>query len=225
MITLKNKKIKLMNEDSKMESDVIKLNNNNMQYSHSNSNKSQNEEDDQIKSVNNIIPLFQLSSLSRNMCYSEDSISKQKNHFSSSTTAILNNNPKKNSDSIKGSNQSHILFINTLSPSKKKKFSSFKMVEKSKYKKFSDEYNYIKKTEQETISERERRDAFGNIIKKKNKKKIKVSFVDEINKEQPLVTFVDIECFKKYNINIGIPKEEHIKKNNMSTNCQCCFIF
>ena len=214
-----------MNEDSKMESDVIKTNNNNKNNSYSSSNKSQKEEDDQIKSVNNVIPLFQLSSLTRNMYYSEDSISNQKNYFTSSTT-ILNNHSKKNSDIVKGPNQSPILFINTLSPIKKKKLSSLKMVEKSKYKKFfgSHEYNYIKKAEQETITGRERRDTFGNVIKKKNKKKIKVSFVDDINKDKPLVTIIDIECFKKYNINIGIPKEEHIK-NNDSQNCQCCFIF
>ena len=216
-----------MNEDSKMESDVIKSNNNNMHNSYSSSNKSQNEEDDQIKSVNNNIPLFKLSPLSRNRYSTEDSISNQKNHFSSSTTTIANNHFKKNSDIVKSSNQSPILLINTLSPSKKKKLSSLKMVEKSKYKKFLDSngYNYVKKTEQETITGRERRDAFGNIIKKKNKKKVKVSFFDDINKGQPLATVVEIECFKKYNINIGIPKEECIKNNNVNPNCQCCFIF
>ena len=104
-----------MNEDSKMESDVIKTNNNNKNNSYSSSNKSQKEEDDQIKSVNNVIPLFQLSSLTRNMYYSEDSISNQKNYFTSSAT-ILNNHSKKNSDIVKGPNQSPILFINTLSP-------------------------------------------------------------------------------------------------------------
>ena len=68
------------------------------------------------------------------------------------------------------------------SPKKSKKFSFFKMVEKSKNtKKFSNfQNNYQKKIEEEETG-RERRDAFGNIITKKNRKKIK-NISDNINK-------------------------------------------
>ena len=103
---------------------------------------------------------------------------------------------------------------------------SFKMVEKTKYKKMFDiqEFN-ARRVDQETITGRERRDAYGNIIKKKNRKKIKVSFIDQINEEQPLVNVVDIESYKKYNFIIGMPKEDHIKKNQVTSNCQCCIMF
>ena len=188
----------------------------------SNNNKSQNETEEQVKSLNEILPISKLSKLSRNMYYSEDFNTNEKNFASSSTTSVLNNNISK-----KNSSQDALPNPILVSPSKKKKFSSFKMIEKSKYKKNNDLHvgHYAKKEEQEAIPERERKDAFGNEIKKKNKRKIKVSFIDEINKDQPLVTIIDIECFKKYNIIIGMPKEEHIKKNYVNTNCQCCDIF
>ena len=112
--------------------------------------------------------------------------------------------------------------------SKNKKLSSFKMIEKIKYNKkklsvFNDFEN--KKREEEAMTGRERRDAFGNVIKRKNKKKIKISFVDEINQEQPLVSVIDIESYKKYNLIIGIPKEDNIQHNNVASNCQCCAVF
>ena len=188
----------------------------------SNNNKSQNETEEQVKSLNEILPISKLSKLSRNMYYSEDFNTNEKNFASSSTTSVLNNNISK-----KNSSQDALQNPILVSPSKKKKSSSFKMIEKSKYKKNNDLHvgHYAKKEEQEAIPERERKDAFGNEIKKKNKRKIKVSFIDEINKDQPLVTIIDIECFKKYNFIIGMPKEEHIKKNYVNTNCQCCYIF
>ena len=164
----------------------------------------------QIKALNDKLPL---SILSRNIYYSEDNIVNKKNLISPSTTSISNQEQSSNNP---------ILVVNTLSPSKKKKMNSFKMIEKSKYKTTID---YTKKNESEfeTITGKERTDAFGNVIKRKNKKKIKVSFVDEINKEQPLVNYIDIESYKKFNVIIGMPKEEHIKKNH--SNCQCCNIF
>ena len=111
-----------------------------------------------------------------------------------------------------------------LSPSKKKKISSFKMIEKSKYNRNFDSPTKRARAEQETIAGRERRDAFGNEIKRRNRKKIKVTFADQIEDKKPLVNIIDIECFKKYNYIVGLPKEDTIK-NNVSANCQCCAIF
>ena len=211
-----------MNDDYKIEElDVIKSNSDardfliNLHKFHSNYNKSQKNSEEQIKTLNDKLPL---SKLSRNMYYTEDNIINKKNLISSSTTSIPNS--RKISGQENSSNP--ILVVNTLSPIKKKKITSFKMIEKSKYK---TSFDYIKKNENEfdTITGKERTDAFGNIIKRKNKKKIKVSFFDEINKGQPLVNIIDIESFKKFNIIIGMPKEEHIKKNH--ANCQCCNIF
>lgn len=59
-----------------------------------------------------------------------------------------------------------------------------------------------------------RKDAYGNIIKKGNKK-IKVTFKDKMNK--PLLEIIEIQCIKKYN-------DDSSTSNN--TNCQCaCIIF
>ena len=130
--------------------------------------------------------------------------------------------------SDQNSYQNQILVVNnSLSPTKKKKVSSFKMVEKSKYKKIFDANDFnSRRVEQETITGKERKDAFGNEIKKRNIKKFKVSFIDEIYKDQPLAKIIDIESFKKYNFIVGMPKEEHIKGTHINaSNCQCCLIF
>ena len=212
-----------MNENYKTEElDVIKSNSNasdflvNLSQFKSNYDKSENNNEEKIKTFTGKLPL---SKLSRNIYYTDDSIANKKNLITSSTTSIPTS--RKISNQERSSNNP-ILVVNNLSPSKKKKISSFKMIEKSKYKTAID---YTKKNENEfeTITGKERTDAFGNVIKRKNKKKIKVSFVDEINKDQPLVNIIDIECYKKFNVIIGMPKEEHIKKNH--SNCQCCNIF
>ena len=216
-----------MNENCKTEElDVIKSNSNasdfliNLHEFKSNNNKSQNNNEEQINKISDKINnKLAISKLSRNMYYIENSIQNKKTLISSSTTSIPNSRKVSNQEQ---SSNNPILVVNTLSPSKKKKINSFKMIEKSKYKTSIDN---TKKNENEfeTITGKERTDAFGNVIKRKNKKKIKVSFVDEINKEQPLVNFIDIECYKKFNVIIGMPKEEHNKKNH--SNCQCCNIF
>ena len=223
-----------MSENSKMEElDVIKDNNNSPNFqlisnnSVSSSKKSNDEMDELFKSVNKIGLISKMSSLSRNLHNSEsdDLYQYQKNKISSSSTEIrTKNGSKKMSDNSSVPNQ--LLIVNSLSPTKKKKITSFKMVEKSKYKKLFDVQDFnLRRVDQETITGRERRDAFGNIIKKKNKRKIKVSFADELKENQPLANVIDIESFKKYNIIIGMPKEDHIKNNHVNSNCQCCVMF
>ena len=102
-----------------------------------------------------------------------------------------------------------------------KKFSVFKLMEKEKRskKEFS---RFAQKIEEEmSPDKKERTDIYGNIISKKNKKKVKVSFIDKVT-TQSLVNVIEIESFKNYNYIYGIPKEEKIDK---ATNCQCCLIF
>ena len=106
---------------------------------------------------------------------------------------------------------------------KKKKYYGFKMVEKSKFKIYESPTKNMK-IEEEGETGRERRDYFGNIIKKKNRKKIKVSFVDEINENKPLAEVIDIESYKKYNYIFGMPSEDNYNQN-LKTNCQCCIVF
>ena len=185
-----------MNENCKTEElDVIKSNSNasdfliNLHEFKSNNNKSQNNNEEQINKISDKINnKLAISKLSRNMYYIENSIQNKKTLISSSTTSIPNSRKVSNQEQ---SSNNPILVVNTLSPSKKKKINSFKMIEKSKYKTSIDN---TKKNENEfeTITGKERTDAFGNVIKRKNKKKIKVSFADEINKKQPLVDFIDI---------------------------------
>ena len=105
--------------------------------------------------------------------------------------------------------------------SPRKRYSIIKLVEKEKRNKRG--IISTNKKEEKVISpiKKERRDIFGNLINKKNKKNVKVSFVD-FTTSQPLVDVVDIESFKKYNYIIGMPKEKIIEKHDK---CQCCITF
>jgi hypothetical protein len=147
--------------------------------------------------------------------------SDPKNKISSSS---LNYKFSKNKFNL-SSDSNSIVLPNPLSP-KKKKYSVFKMVEKTKYKKFYESPTRTRqiKKEEEIETGRERRDYFGNVIKKKNKKRIKVTFVDKIKENKPLAEIIDIESFKKYNYIFGMPSEANFNKN-IKTNCQCCIVF
>ena len=222
-----------MTENFKMELDVIKDNTNSQNFqittqnSLSSSNKSNKIDNDITKSMNSFLRKQKLPPLSRNFYSSESEELYSKTKISASSSEIRAKNfPKKMSE--QNSFQNQILVVNnSLSPTKKKKVSSFKMVEKSKYKKIFDANDFnARRVEQETITGKERKDAFGNEIKKRNKKKFKVSFIDEIYEDQPLAKIIDIESFKKYNFIVGMPKEEHIEGTHINaSNCQCCLIF
>lgn len=213
--------------NSRPESDEINDKNSpnliiNLQDSVSSFNK-YNNDDELMKSANNIIlkPQFSSSSkyMSRNIesdlnnIYSSNSFNKNK-FFSKSKINSISTEP----ESMVG--------FQSPSPKKHKKFSVFKMIEKSKNTK-KNKYNYEennKKKIDEEDTGRERKDINGTVIKKKNRKKIKISFADQINENNPLATIIDIESFKKYNVIYGMPKEEIIHKN-VSSKCQCCNIF
>ena len=72
--------------------------------------------------------------------------------------------------------------IKSKSP-KKVRFSMLKMVKKSKYKNmFDTPIDLTKKIEEEeNVTGRERRDVYGNLIDKKNRRKVRVTFSDEID--------------------------------------------
>ena len=144
--------------------------------------------------------------------------SDPKNKISSSSL----NYKSKNKFNL-SSDSNSIVLPNPLSP-KKKKYSVFKMVEKTKYKKFYESPIRQIKKEEEIETGRERRDYYGNKIKKKNKRRIKVTFLDEIQENKPLAEIINIESFKKYNYIFGMPSEANFNKN-IKTNCQCCMVF
>ena len=102
-----------------------------------------------------------------------------------------------------------------------KKFSVFKLMEKDKRNKKEISRFTQKIDEEMSPDKKERTDIYGNVISKKNKKKVKVSFIDKVT-TQNLVNVIEIESFKNYNYIFGMPKEEKIDK---TTNCQCCLIF
>lgn len=158
----------------------------------------------------------------KNIFNSEDILIQKKNLFGS-VSSSLHKIPKRKSNDNLPTEPGLIKVKNYNSPNKK--YSVFKLIEKDKKNKrqfISPLIDSKKEKEEESPNKKERYDIYGNIINKKNKKNIKVSFIDNVT-HQPLANIIDIESFRKYNYNIGIPKEEKI--NNISANCQCCFIF
>ena len=122
----------------------------------------------------------------------------------------------------------------TLSPIKKgikKRNMLVDLMEKSKKSEYKK--SVIFKTQELKLKEEntknERKDVYGVPINKKNKKKIKVTFLDTINtvKKQKdknkLVEIIPITSYKKYNYIEGLPREEDIIANKST--CKCCFIY
>ena len=192
------------------------------------SNSSQN--DDIIFSSNFLLSKYDYGSKTsvttrsnnKNILTSEDILIEKKNLFNSTSNPI-NRVDKRKWDDVLSTEPGLIKVKNYNSPSKK--YSVFKLIEKDKKskKEFKFQLSDLKKEKEEkTPNKKERYDIYGNVINKKNKKNFKVSFIDTVT-QQPLADVIDIECFRKYNYTVGIPKEEKI--NNISTNCQCCFIY
>lgn len=201
-----------------------------LQESFSSSNKSNNEHEI-IKALNK----SPLKSKKKNHdqillkeSFQEHDIDKT---FFTSDNSEVKENISSNSVNLKHSNNkffnstdnNSIVLPNPQSP-KKKKFSVFKMVEKERYKKYYESPTKNLKIEEEIETGRERRDYYGTEIKKKNKRKIKISFVDEINEDKPLAEVINIEGYKKYNYIIGMPSEANFNRN-LKANCQCCITF
>lgn len=158
---------------------------------------------------------------SRKNMFDSIDIDIKKKLFSSEN--VLKQEQKISSEAISTEPTTSVKIKNYKSP--KKRFSVIKMIEKGKKNKKRDiDHLLIKKEEEEKelcINKKERTDIYGNIISKKNKKNVKISFIDKVTM-QPLVTVTDIECYKQYNCINGIPKEDNVDKKS---NCQCCLIY
>jgi hypothetical protein len=153
---------------------------------------------------------------------SDDIFLKKQNLFTHTDSPIQKVKERKSKDDL--STQPGMIKVKNLS-SPKKRYSVFKLVEKEKKTKkefISPFIEHKKRKEIETPIKKERHDIYGNVINKKNKKNIKISFIDKAT-QKPLVNIIDIECFRNYNYVSGIPNEEHMKK--ITSNCQCCLIF
>ena len=88
----------------------------------------------------------------------------------------------------------------------------------------------------ESMNKKIRRDAKGNLIIKKEKRKMKskfhVNLIDNVCPGKQLVHVIDIESFKKYNLeddeieeNKSPNENEEIQKDKSETKQRCCYIF
>ena len=138
----------------------------------------------------------------------------KKNLFCSENNHKIDKN--RNSEA-KSTEPTSIRIKNYYSP--RKRFSIVKLIEKDKFKKRGSIFANKKSEKEILIVKKERTDIYGNIICKKNKKNIKVSFIDKVT-TQPLVNIVAIESFKNYNY-----IDETKEKIEKTTDCQCCITF
>lgn len=186
----------------------------------SNNSQSQNEEDDIYFSTNCLIKMKTeikpSSHFVKKKLFDSDDSDFKKNLFTSDSAQKTD--LKKSSEVLSTAPTS---FNTKTLTSPRKKYSMIKMVEKKKKKNNNNLFtNKIVETKLEN-DKKERLDFYGNVIEKKNKKKVKVSFIDIVT-SQPLVNVIDIESFKNYNYIEGMHDGEKLGAN---TECVCCLIF
>ena len=183
-------------------------------------NSSQNDDDDIYFSTNCLLKLKCENKLSnplpnkKKLFDSEDSYFK-KNLFISDSGQ---KSDLKKSSEVLSTEPTSFTVKNYNSPRKKY---VIKMVEKKKKNERILFTNKIVETNETENNKKERLDFYGNVIKKKNKKKVKVSFIDNVT-THPLVEVINIESFKNFNYIEGMPKE-NVKVTNAE--CVCCLIF
>ena len=184
-------------------------------------NSSQNDDDDIYFSTNCLLKMktnYKSSNplpTKKKLFDSEDSYVKKNLYVSDSGQK----SDLKKSSEVLSTEPTSFIVKNLNSP--KKKYSVIKMVEKTKRKEKILFTNKIVETNETENDKKERRDFFGNVIKKKNKKKVKVSFIDTVT-THPLADIINIESFKNYNYIEGMPSEDGKVKN---AECVCCLIF
>ena len=186
-----------------------------------NSNTSQNEDEDIYFSTNCLLNVktdykSTLSLAKKKKLFDSEDLEFKKNLFNSDNGK--KSDLKKSSEALSTEPTSFIV-KNLNSP--RKKYSVIKMLEKNKKKENNRFTNKIVESKEVKIDKKERLDFFGNVIKRRNKKKVKVSFIDVVT-SQPLVEVVNIESFKNYNYIEGMPREDGTIP---SAECVCCLIF
>ena len=180
-------------------------------------NSSQNDDDDIYFSTNCLLKLKSDNKSLPNkkkLFDSEDTYFK-KNLFISDSAQ---KSDIKKSSEVLSTEPTSFTVKNYNSP--KKKY-VIKMVEKKKRNERILFTNKIVETKETENKKKERLDFYGNVIKKKNKKKVKVSFIDSVT-SQPLVDVINIESFKNFNFIEGMPSEDGTVKK---AECVCCLIF
>jgi len=185
-------------------------------------NSSQNDDDDIYFSTNCLLKI-------KTDCKTSVPLSKKKKLFDSDDVDFKKNlfnsdnaqkSDLKKSSEVLSTEPTSFVVKNMNSP--RKKYSVIKMVEKRKHRRDNDFFTHkIVETKDVSSDKKERRDFFGNVIKRKNKKKVKVSFIDVVT-SQPLADVINIESFKNYNCIEGAPDEDGKPTN---TECVCCLVF
>lgn len=94
---------------------------------------------------------------------------------------------------------------------------------KIKDKKKENQFSVVKPKNLALPEKNVRRDKAGVIINKKNRRRVKISFIDEIS-DLPLTEVILIDSFKKYNVMQGMPKDD-LYLGRSEARCNCCEIF
>ena len=185
-------------------------------------NSSQNDDDDIYFSTNCLLKIKTDHKTSvplskKKKLFDSDDVDFKKNLFNSDNAQ---KSDLKKSSEVLSTEPTSFVVKNMNSP--RKKYSVIKMVEKRKHRRDNDFFTHkIVETKDVSSDKKERRDFFGNVIKRKNKKKVKVSFIDVVT-SQPLADVINIESFKNYNCIEGAPDEDGKPTN---TECVCCLVF
>ena len=185
-------------------------------------NSSQNDDDDIYFSTNCLLKIktdykTSVPLSKKKKLFDSDDVDFKKNLFNSDNAQ---KSDLKKSSEVLSTEPTSFVVKNLNSP--RKKYSVIKMVEKRKHRRDNDFFTHkIVETKDVSSDKKERRDFFGNVIKRKNKKKVKVSFIDVVT-SQPLADVINIESFKNYNCIEGAPDEDGKPTN---TECVCCLVF
>lgn len=83
-------------------------------------------------------------------------------------------------------------------------------------------WSTIERTQESTMT---RRDANGVEINKKNKKRIKVTFIDNLLSDVPIAEFIDVESYKYYNSEILLRPFEKAFPQEEAHECCACIIY
>ena len=106
--------------------------------------------------------------------------------------------------------------LEPISPIKNRKKKKIIVLEEKKKYKTSRKSPYIVEEKEEKKEEKIlRKDKNGVPICRKNRRKVKISF------EKPFVIETPIESYKKYNVLLGMPKDDSYMNSNLGE-CQCC---
>ena len=69
-----------------------------------------------------------------------------------------------------------------------------------------------------------RRDAQGIEINKRNKKRVRVTFINDINEKIPFVDIINVESYKKYNQDILLKPYQNVNPTRVTECCSCLII-